>query len=232
MARQKYRIRFRKGGDLRLLSHHDLMRCFERMLRRAALPVHCSEGFNPKPRMVFALSLALGIIGRREILEIELDEDIAAEELQRRLAEQAPAGLEILQVERTESKVAAHVVRVCYRVALPADARAADLDERVQALLAAKSLPVERLRPKQRMLDIRPFIRQLCVRDEALEIDLWVTPRGAARPEEVLGLLGLTPILEQGAVLERTNLVLQDEEDDTPAQAAVAPALVAAAPTD
>jgi uncharacterized protein (DUF2344 family) len=39
MARcTKLRIRFRKAGELRLFSHHDLMRCFERMLRRAAIP--------------------------------------------------------------------------------------------------------------------------------------------------------------------------------------------------
>jgi len=50
----KFRIRFRKVGDLRLLSHHDLMRTFERMLRRAGLPFRSTEGFHPKPRMVFA----------------------------------------------------------------------------------------------------------------------------------------------------------------------------------
>ena len=55
MVCAKVRIRFRKGGDLRLVSHHDLMRVFERMLRRADLPFHSTSGFNPKPRLVFAL---------------------------------------------------------------------------------------------------------------------------------------------------------------------------------
>ena len=75
MVRDKVRIRFRKCGTLRLVSHHDLMRCFERMLRRAALPYHSTEGFNPKPRLIFALSLGLGIIGCQEVAELELDED-------------------------------------------------------------------------------------------------------------------------------------------------------------
>src|SRR5208337_354493 len=66
-VREKVRIRFRKGGDLRLVSHHDLMHVFERMFRRAALPFHPTEGFNPKPRMAFALSLALGIVGCEEV---------------------------------------------------------------------------------------------------------------------------------------------------------------------
>ena len=67
-ARAKFRIRFRKSGELRWLSHHDLMDCVERMLRRAALPYRSTQGFHPKPRMVFALSLALGIVGCAEVL--------------------------------------------------------------------------------------------------------------------------------------------------------------------
>ena len=52
--KDKLRLRFKKASGLRLLSHHDLLRCFERMLRRAALPVHNTQGFHPHPRLVFA----------------------------------------------------------------------------------------------------------------------------------------------------------------------------------
>src|SRR5258708_18988302 len=69
----KVRIRFRKDDDLRLLSHHDLMRAFQRMLRRASLPVQHSQGFHPQPRLIFALSLPLGVIGCEEVVELELD---------------------------------------------------------------------------------------------------------------------------------------------------------------
>jgi hypothetical protein len=73
-TRSKYRVRFRKAGDLRLVSHHDLMHCFERMFRRAKLPVPSTQGFNPRPRLWFAQSLALGVIGLNEVLELELNE--------------------------------------------------------------------------------------------------------------------------------------------------------------
>jgi hypothetical protein len=63
----KARIRFRKSGALRLLSHHDLMRTFERLLRRSQLPFHRSQGFHPKPRLIFALSLPLGVVGCEEV---------------------------------------------------------------------------------------------------------------------------------------------------------------------
>src|SRR5438105_5369185 len=108
-TRAKIRIRFRKGGDLRLVSHHDLMHCFERMFRRAALRFHCTEGFNPKPRMAFALSLALGIVGCEEVLELELDEVLPPEEIHQRLARQAPPGLEILSVRRIDRRTHALV---------------------------------------------------------------------------------------------------------------------------
>src|SRR6478752_3633404 len=70
MLGDKLRFRFRKVGDLRLLSHHDLMRCLERMLRRAAIPFKSTAGFHPGPRLVFALSLPLGVVARDEVLEL------------------------------------------------------------------------------------------------------------------------------------------------------------------
>src|SRR6202035_2176341 len=109
MPRSKVRIRFQKGGDLRLVSHHDLMRCFERMLRRAGLPFHSTQGFNPRPRLVFALSLPLGIVGCEEGAALELSEEVAIEDLRERLARQAPAGLDILSVQPAASRGAAQV---------------------------------------------------------------------------------------------------------------------------
>src|SRR6516225_9623492 len=107
MVRDKVRIRFRKDGELRLVSHHDLMRCFERMLRRSGLPFHSTEGFNPKPRLIFALSLGLGIVGCEEVVELELDAELPPEEIHARLARQGPPGMDILSVQRIERKTRA-----------------------------------------------------------------------------------------------------------------------------
>src|ERR1043166_5046546 len=87
--RYKYRVRFAKAGDLRLVSHHDLMHVCERMFRRADLSIPVTQGFNPRPRMWFALSLALGVAGRNEILELELNEPLSEDEVERRLRGQA-----------------------------------------------------------------------------------------------------------------------------------------------
>src|ERR1051325_11426231 len=99
MVCAKYRFRFRKAGDLRWISHHDLMRCFERMLRRAAIPFASTKGFNPRPRLVFALPLPLGVVGSDEVADLELESELSTSEIFDRLATQVPPGLRILSVE-------------------------------------------------------------------------------------------------------------------------------------
>lgn len=216
MVRDKHRIRFRKSGDLRLVSHHDLMRCFERMLRRAELPYHATAGFNPKPRMIFALSLGLGIEGCAEVVELELDEEIPPEEVRARLVRQAPPGLEVLSVRRIDVRATAQVRSAGYRLRVPEDHQAG-LEERIRALKAAEQSWIERTRPQPRRFDLQPYLRDLRLQGDSLEMDLWVTPTGTARPDEVLRLLGLGDVLDAGAVLQRTKLELHDEAADSPA---------------
>lgn len=210
MDRDKFRIRFRKSGDLRLLSHHDLMRAFERMLRRAALPFRSTEGFHPHPRLVFALSLPLGVAGLQEVVELELNEPIPPDDVLSRLAAQAPDGLEFLSIRRIPSNVTAQVCRAIYRVPVPPE-RVPQLTESCAQLLARSECPVERSRPQPRRVDIRPYLLDLRVAEGTLEIELRVTPTGAARADEVLALLGLTDLLDAGAVVERAVLELEDE---------------------
>lgn len=217
----KARIRFHKGGSLRLLSHHDLMRTFERLLRRSELPFHRSQGFHPKPRLVFALSLPLGVIGREEVVELELERVVPPEDIQTRLTQQTPPGLEILSVRRIPININAQVCRLTYTVPVSTE-RLPDLSRRIAELLAASECWIERHRPNSgqvdRKLDIRPVLADLLIHpprgltDSAmLEMVLRLTPAGTARPDEVLGLLEIRDLLDAGAVLERSRLELKDE---------------------
>jgi radical SAM-linked protein len=221
-AADKVRIRFRKSGALRLLSHHDLMRTFERLLRRADLPFHRSQGFHPKPRLIFALSLPLGVVGCEEVVELELDRVIPLDEIQTRLAAQTPPGLDIVSVRQIPLKTIAQVCRLSYAVHVPAE-RLPGLPRRIAEVLAAGECWIDRHRPHSgkpgRRLDVRPFLADLRIHPDCglneesaiLEMVLHLTPAGTARPEEVLGLLGLQDLLDAGAVLERTRLELSDE---------------------
>jgi radical SAM-linked protein len=219
--RLRYRLRFRKDGDLRLVSHHDLMHVFERMLRRAQLPIAQTQGFHPQPRLVFALSLALGVAGNNEVVELELTEALEPDALLARLARQAPQGLQFLSCRRLEGKSSALVRRAFYRLRLPTAALdetavatpavPRDLSTRCTELLEHAHLWVHRSRPQPRKLDIRPYLGELHVEGGQLELAVWVTPTGTARPEEYAHLLGLGAVLEAGVFFERTHLEMMDE---------------------
>jgi radical SAM-linked protein len=206
----RVRLRFAKRGDLRLVSHHDLMRCLERTLRRAALPMAHSQGFNPRPKFVFPLAMALGIEGCREVLELDLVEPLAAETVLDRLRAQAPPGFDFLEAEIVPLGRAPRVEAVCYAIAIPRErhetARAA-----IAALLAGTQCFFTRRREGRAPfeLDLRPFVLAAELDTEGtLRLRMKMTPDGSARPEEVVEALGLRDLLERGAILTRTDVVL------------------------
>jgi radical SAM-linked protein len=206
----KVRLRFSKRGDLRLVSHHDLVRCLERALRRAGIAVATTQGFNPRPKVTFALSLALGIEGRREVVEIDLAEPLEPAEVLERLAAVSPSGLEWLEAEPATTTRAVQAGAVAYQIDLPPGRRetaAAALAD----LLAAESRPYSRKRPDRTVeLDLRPFLLDAAIDPEgALRFRLKVTNSGAAaRPEDIVDVLGLGDLLRDGAVLARTDVEL------------------------
>lgn len=96
---QRLRVWFGKQADMALLSHLDLMRLFDRAVRRAALPLAFTGGFHPGPRVSPANALSLGITSSGEVADFELTEVMEPEEFQARLAAQFPAHLPIYRVE-------------------------------------------------------------------------------------------------------------------------------------
>jgi radical SAM-linked protein len=235
MTGDKFRFRFSKSGTLRLVSHHDLMRCAERMLRRAAVPFKSTAGFHPTPRLVFALSLPLGVVGRDEVVELELTEPRDGNELLATLNAQAPTGMVFTRVAPVPMKATARARRVVYEVPLPPD-RVTRVEIAAAAFLAEPKVWVERLRPSPKRLNIRPYVRAVFVASGGREppvktqnvdfaeaqnrgltpparltLDLWVTQTGTARAEELLDLLGLPDLIDTGAVLERATVEIRDE---------------------
>ena len=226
---RKVRLRFAKRGDLRLVSHHDLMRCLERLLRRAAIPVAHSQGFNPRPKVVFAQAMALGIEGRREVLDIDLAEPLEPSEVLERLAAAAPPGLEFLEIEAVAPGKTAQVAAVEYELPVPPARREMERAA-VSSLLSCESRPYTRIRgEKQVHFDLRPFLLGAALRDDgALWLRLMMTQSGSsARPEEAIDALGLRDLLDAGAILVRTEVELAPAPEPRPNPNPSTPAVAA-----
>lgn len=190
-----YRLCFCKEGALRYISHLDLQRTFGRALRRTDIPVAYSRGFNPQPRLRFALPLALGVEGKNEYLDLDLSAPLQENIIKETLNAQLPAGLRVKNVSAVESSqpsLSSLVQAALYVVDL--SVCPADLSRGLNSLLQAQELFVERRGKKgTRKIDIRPFIHRLEIRKqekrEALLMLLAAGSRGSARPQEVLALL-------------------------------------------
>lgn len=99
------RIKFRRGEEVKFISHLDLMKVFERAIRRAGLPIAYSQGFNPHPGMVFGLPLSVGVTSEAEYGDFEItDETLSMDEFVERLNSQLPKGLEVLSAKPRQSK--------------------------------------------------------------------------------------------------------------------------------
>lgn len=99
------RTKFRRGEEAKFISHLDLMRAFERAIRRARLPISYSQGFNPHPGMVFGLPLSVGVTSDAEYGDFEItDDSLTTNEFVERLNAQLPQGLEILSAKVKQSK--------------------------------------------------------------------------------------------------------------------------------
>lgn len=189
---QKIAVRWAKRGLAIWHSHHDWMRFWERAIRRAGMPVRLTEGFNPRPRLVFPHALGVGVASEDEWVEMELTGARPPAWFMERLSWAVAGVVEVLAVEELSTVRKGRTVAMCaYRVeGLPADA---ELSGRLAArMLALAEYPVSRgpEREAQRV-DARPYLaRAEGAGPGAVRLALLHTPQGAGRVDEWARWLG------------------------------------------
>jgi radical SAM-linked protein len=199
------RLRYAKRGRLRFASHRDFQRALERALRRAGVPIAYSAGFSPHPKVSYANAAPTGAASDAEYLEIALARRCDPERVRAGLDAALPPGLDLVEVSEVTPGTVALAERLqasVWRIVLPGvDAAAAATA--VQALLAAGSVPVERLTTSGiRTLDARAaLVRAQVEAGEGLSVAADVPMRcailtvvvrhitPAVRPDDVLAAL-------------------------------------------
>jgi len=101
---QRIRVWFGKSAEMALISHLDLVRLFDRVMRRAALPISFTGGFHPGPRISIANALSLGITSSGEIVDFELTENVDIAEFRSKLIAQLPDNIPVYKVEAVDIK--------------------------------------------------------------------------------------------------------------------------------
>jgi radical SAM-linked protein len=207
-------VTYRKHGPARYVAHLDLMRTWERAIRRARLPLVYSQGFSPHPKLSMAAPLPVGTAGEGEFIDLWLEPAVALADARARLSEALPDGIEVVtlaEVDEATPALQAASVAARYEVRFGASQlEAARLAPLVADLLARDTLDWEETRGgKTRRYDLRAPILDAGVRSDngatVLELRVSLRGGGSVRPSSVLAALGLgeiEPVLTTRVALE------------------------------
>jgi radical SAM-linked protein len=207
-SKQRWRLVFARDDEARFLSHLDAVHLWERAFRRGEIPVATSEGFSPRPRLIFAAPLPLGMLAEHDLADLFLAERLTHPDLRSRLADGMPRGYRLIDLHDEwvgGPALATRLVAADYRLTL-LGISPERLAPAAGALLAAASLPREKRREKRvTAYDLRPLLLDLQVREDEVAAGaadgvgvpaagLWMRLRnsqemGSGRAEEVVAAL-------------------------------------------
>ena len=194
--KQRLYIRFGKFDALVYTSNLDVAKLWERVLRRADLPILYSEGFNPRPRLALASALPLGISSECEILDVSLRETIQLDGLIERLTAVSPPGLPVYSIVEVPLRSPALQTRVRsseYRIELDESVDREKVKAQIDQLLQTDTLEQKRERKGKAMtINVRPLLCDLSLNENGdLMAHLIVGDQGNMRPDQVLEAMGL-----------------------------------------
>jgi radical SAM-linked protein len=215
-AVQRLRLRFSRGSELKYISHLDLMRLWERALRRGEIPLIYSEGYSPHPRISLAAPLSIGMTSEAELMDLTVDRSASPHSVMRGVRPQLPHGLDILEVWHvplTAHSLQSQLRYAEYRVEVAAENSGEEMRMAVDSLMRTRELPWRHMRDTgPRLYDLRALIDGIWLEEGdtptyVLGMRLRCGPQGTGRPEQVTAALG---VKEHPLSIHRTRLVLAE----------------------
>lgn len=175
----RVRVQFSKTGDLRYLSHRELMTTIIRAVRRADIPVAYSQGFHPSPRISFGPPLSVGMCGKREYFDMELGPGFRIDDMKGILNHLLPQGLSIHDmglIPEEEPSLQSFIARYEYEIICP-DTKP------MEDFIAKESFVVQREKTERGgadAVDLRKMVEEAVIIDTAT-LRLVVNDRGDKR---------------------------------------------------
>jgi radical SAM-linked protein len=162
------RFKFSRGEELKYIAHLDILRVFERAVKRSGLPVAYTQGFNPRQKLVFGLPLSMGLTSESEYADIEFEQDISPEDFLALLNPSLPEGIRVLEAHEHSGRdnIMNQISAARYEILIEAgnNISSEDMDESVQSLLSKDDISVVKKTKKgMRPVNIRPWIYSLTI---------------------------------------------------------------------
>lgn len=209
----RLRIKFRKQGPVRYIGHLDVMRFFQKAIRRAQIDVAYSNGFSPHQIMAFAAPLGVGLTSNGEYMDIEVHSLTSCEDVMERLNRASVPGIEIVSVKilpDTAGNAMASVAAAAYTVRFREDRKPeTDIAAVLQDFLSKEGILITKTTKKgSREVDIKPGIFRLAYEDGVFSMLLDASSGGNIKPAQVVESL----LAGQGEALQENALLITRED--------------------
>lgn len=189
----KARIKFRKYGVMKFIGHLDVMRYFQKAMRRADIPIAFTNGFSPHMIMSFANPLGVGLTSDGEYFDIELTEPISSKEAVRRLNSVMAEGIDVIsfvQISEEKKATGMAIIEAADYLAIPKN----DEDELTESDLSSflakdEILVVKQTKKSEQEVNIRPWILALEKRGHAVFMKVCAGSSANLKPELVMSSL-------------------------------------------
>ncbi|MBQ8302196.1 MAG: DUF2344 domain-containing protein [Clostridia bacterium] len=213
------RFKFKKVGSLQYISHLDLVRTMHKVIVRANLPLWYTEGFNPKPKMIFAAPLSIGTESKCEYMDLRMNEYIDPAEAMARINANMTDEMQIFEAYYPDTKFT-DLKWMSYRITVTP----AELDDKAVAavndMLSSPSIEV-RKKNSESTTNVKPLIRSAdAVRSgESIVINatLSADPSAFLNPEYIIkalrekcGLLSSHNLMSESYEILRLNAYFDD----------------------
>lgn len=213
MHLMKLRIKFNKYGPVRFIGHLDVMRFFQKAIRRADIDVAYSQGFSPHQIMSFAQPLSVGLTSNGEYMDVEVHSIVSCEDVKNRLNAVSVPGIEVLSVkvlpENAENAMAS-VAAASYTVRFR-EGRETKLNitEALPAFLAKDNILYNKETKKGiRELDLKQGIYELSYRNNCFHMLVDASSAGNIKPGQIIETL----LKEHGEELQENALLITRED--------------------
>ena len=208
------RLKFKKTGNLQYISHLDLVRTMHKVIVRADLPLWYTEGFNPKPKMIFAAPLSIGTESLSEFLDLRLTERMDPKEVMARLNRNMVSDMQIYDAYYPESKFT-ELQWISYRIQLRLIDITDDTVGKISACLSADTVEVAK-KSGEGTTDIKPLIKSFEITKKEGYIEIYTilsaNPSAFLNPEYVIkAMKGSAGILKEENLLSESYSIMREE---------------------
>lgn len=212
----KLRIKFKKYGPVRFIGHLDVMRFFQKAIRRAEIDVVYTKGFSPHQVMTFAQPLGVGLESNGEYMDIEVNSQISCQDTMEKLNAVSVYGIDVTGVRilpEDAGNAMASVAAASYTVRFREGREPVlDVAAALSSFLAQEKIICHKVTKKGiRELDLRPGIYELTWDGKAFSMLLNASSGGNIKPLQIVEAL----LSEHGETLQENALLVTREDTFT-----------------